>query len=168
MKRVPEGILRSFEPVYDENSRILILGTMPSPASLAAGMYYSHPRNAFWQIMRDLTGDDPGNSNSSKRAFLLRHGIALWDTLSECEREGALDSNIKKEQPNAVAELIAHCPMIKAVFLNGGAALKFYKRFHAQKIALPYYRLPSTSPANARGGNIKKLEAWRVISGYII
>lgn len=165
---MPKEILRSFEPVCDKNSRILILGTMPSPASLAAGMYYSHPRNAFWQIMHDLTGDDPGNTNSSKRSFLLRHGIALWDTLGECEREGSLDSNIKNERPNQVAELIAGCPLIKAVFLNGGAAYKYYRRFHAEKIALPYYRLPSTSPANARGGYIKKLEAWRVISKYII
>lgn len=163
-----KDVLQSFEPVYDINSRILILGTMPSPASIAAGMYYSHPRNAFWQIMHDITGDDPGKSNTSKRLFLLRHGIALWDTLNECEREGSLDSNIKNGRPNAVADLIAGCPQIKAVFLNGGAALKYYKRFHAEKIALPYYNLPSTSPANARGGYIRKLEAWRAISGYII
>lgn len=109
----------SFEPIYNDNSRLLILGTMPSPASLAAGMYYSHPRNSFWPIMRDLTGDDPGKSNESRRAFLLRHGVALWDTLRLCEREGSPDGNIKGEQPNAVAELVAHCAKISAVFLNG-------------------------------------------------
>jgi double-stranded uracil-DNA glycosylase len=159
--------VRSFEPVCDKNSRLLILGTMPSPASLAAGMYYSHPRNAFWRIMRDLTGDDPGPSNENKRAFLLRHGVALWDTLRICERKGALDGNIKSEQPNAVGELIARCPGISVVFLNGGAALKYYKRYHAAHICLPYFPLASTSPANARGGYVKKLDAWRVASEYL-
>jgi double-stranded uracil-DNA glycosylase len=165
---VCEAIVHSFEPVYNKNSRVLILGTMPSPASLAAGMYYSHPRNAFWRILHDLTGDDPGISNTAKRAFLLRHGVALWDTLCICEREGSLDSNIKQEQPNAVAELIKVCPDISAIVLNGGAALKYYKRYHSAKIALPYFAVPSTSPANARGGYIKKLEAWRPVKKYFV
>lgn len=159
-----KGTIHSFEPICDSGSRFLILGTMPSPASLAAGMYYSHPRNAFWPIMHDITGDDPGTSNDYKRAFLLSHGIALWDTLCFCDREGALDSNIHSEQPNAVAELIERCPKISAVFLNGGAALKYYKRYHAPSIALPYFLLPSTSPANARGGYTAKLAAWRVLT----
>lgn len=163
-----ETIIRSFEPVYDQNSRILILGTMPSPASLAAGMYYSHPQNAFWRILRDLTGDNPGTSNTVRRDFLLRHGIALWDTLSLCEREGALDGSIKKEQPNDVASLITGCPKISAVFLNGGASLRFYKKYHAKNILLPFFPLPSTSPANARGGYQNKLDAWRVLADYLI
>lgn len=158
----------SFEPVCDKNSRILILGTMPSRASLAAGMYYSHPRNAFWKIMSDLTGDNPGTSNDDRRDFLMRHGVALWDTLSLCERKGSLDSNICHEKPNSVAELIGSLPDIVAVFLNGGAALKYYKRYHAAKIALPYILLPSTSPANARGGYIRKVDAWRGVSKFLI
>lgn len=145
---------------------------MPSPASLQAGMYYSHPRNAFWAILRDLTGDEPGSTKEDKCLFLLRHGIALWDTLSMCEREGALDGNIRQEQPNAVAKLVESCPRLSVVFLNGGAAYKYYLRYHtasrnsAVGVSLPYFLLPSTSPANARGGYIKKLEAWRVIAEY--
>jgi hypoxanthine-DNA glycosylase len=162
-----ETYIHSFEPVFDEHSRLLILGTMPSPASFAAGMYYSHPQNAFWRIMADLTGDEPGKTNESKRLFLHQHGIALWDTLCLCKRDGAADSNIKHEQPNDVAALVAKCPEIAAVFLNGGAALKYYKKHHATNISLPFYALPSTSPANARGGYVKKLEKWRFVADFL-
>ncbi len=162
-----ELTVHSFEPVCDKFSRILILGTMPSPASLAAGMYYSHPRNAFWRVMGDLTGDISGASITSRRDFLLRHKIALWDTLCLCERKGALDGDIKNEQPNDVKQLVKSCPDISIVFLNGGAALKYYKRYHEKQIALPFVSLPSTSPANARGGYAKKLDSWRIVSEYI-
>jgi len=162
-----ETAVYSFGPVFNEHSRLLILGTMPSPASFAAGMYYSHPQNAFWRIMSDLTGDEPKKTNESKRLFLLRHGIALWDTLCLCERRGAADGDIKNEQPNAVAGLVAKCPEIAAVFLNGGAALKYYMKYHKSDISLPYYALPSTSPANARGGYAKKLDAWRFVADFL-
>lgn len=160
--------VHSFEPIYDENSRILILGTMPSPASLNAGMYYSHPQNAFWRILRDLTGDETGNTNESKRNFLLRHNIALWDTLKMCKREGSLDSNIKQETPNEVAELVSRCANIEAVFLNGGAALRYYKKYHAKNISLPFFAFPSTSPANARGGYKAKLQSWSILERFLI
>ncbi len=163
-----ETTVHSFEPIYSEDSRLLILGTMPSPKSIAAGMYYSHPQNAFWRIMSDLTGDDTGITGDSKKAFLLRHGIALWDTLSLCERQGAADGNIRHEQPNAVADLISKCPKIAAVFLNGGAALKYYVKYHSQSVLLPYYLLPSTSPANARGGYNKKTDGWKIVADFII
>lgn len=157
----------SFEPICDENSKVLILGTMPSPASLKAGMYYSHPQNAFWRILTDLTGDETGTANQSRREFLLRHGIALWDTLKMCEREGALDSSIKSEEPNDVADLIKRCPRVKAVFLNGGAALRYYKKYHAKNIAMPFFALPSTSPANARGGYKAKLQGWAGLKEFL-
>lgn len=158
----------SFGPICDESSRILILGTMASPASLRAGMYYSHPQNAFWRILHDLTDDEPGSSNDEKRAFLLRNGIAVWDTLRMCTREGASDSAIRNTQPNDVADLVSRYPQISAVFLNGSAAFAFYKKFHAKDISRPFFRLPSTSPANARGGYVKKFEAWHgIVSEYL-
>lgn len=152
----------------DTESRVLILGTMPSPASFAAGMYYSHPRNAFWRILGDLSCDDPGMAPESRRAFALRHGVALWDTLGACEREGALDGDIMDERPNDVAGLVRRLLRLRAVFLNGGAAYKYYRRYHAAKIDLPYALLPSTSPANARGGYARKLEAWRCVADYLL
>lgn len=157
----------SFGPVYDAESRVLILGTAPSPASLAAGFFYGHPRNAFWSVLRDLTGDEPGGTPAEKRLFLLRHGIALWDTLASCRRPGALDSDIREEVPSDVAGLAARCPQLGAVFLNGGAALRFYRRYHAGRVALPFYPLPSTSPANARGGYGRKLAAWEALKPFL-
>lgn len=160
-------VIRSFSPIYDENARVLILGTMASPASLRAGMYYGHPRNAFWRILADLTGDPLPADNNRKRALLLRHGIALWDTLEQCERPGAADGNIRREKPNDVAGLVRRCPGLRAVFLNGSAAYGYYLRYHAGHIPLPFYRLPSTSPANARGGYECKREAWAVLAPYL-
>ncbi len=162
-----EPRISSFSPVCSPESRVLILGTMASPASLRAGFFYGHPQNAFWRILAELTGDDPGPSPAEKRAFLLRRRIALWDTLESCAREGALDSAIRDEHPSDVTGLAARCPALRAVFLNGGAALRFYKKYHAPRVALPYFGLPSTSPANARGGYAAKLSAWRALLPYL-
>lgn len=141
---------------------------MASPASLKAGMYYGHPQNAFWRILRDITGDEySGNSNDEKRCFLLRHGIALWDTLKSCEREGAADSAIKQCVPNDVKGLLEKSPQIRMIFLNGTASFKFYQKYHASAIPTPFALLPSTSPANARGGYAAKLSAWKVIAPFI-
>lgn len=159
--------IRSFRPVCDAGSRVLILGTAPSPASLDAGFFYGHPRNAFWPILRELTGDEPGKTPGEKRRFLLRHGIALWDTLASCRRPGAMDSDIRQEVPSDIAGLAARCPQLRAVFLNGGAALRFYRRYHAGHVPLPFYPMPSTSPANARGGFARKLEAWQALRPFL-
>lgn len=157
----------SFDAICNADSRLLILGTMASPASLRAGMYYGHPQNAFWRVLSTLAGDTLPQTNEEKRNFLLRHGIALWDTLQSCEREGALDSNIKNAVPNDVQSLIAACPEISAVFLNGSTAYGFYQRYFAGQIALPYYKMPSTSPANARGGFEAKYKAWSIVRPYM-
>jgi hypoxanthine-DNA glycosylase len=168
MSEPAEHLVYSFDPICNESSRVLILGTMASPASLRAGMYYAHPRNAFWRILSELTGDELPASNEAKRIFLLRHGIALWDTLKYCEREGAADSAIRREMPNDIVSLLIACPRIKAVFLNGGAAYGYYQKYHAGQIELPFNRLPSTSPANARGGLLSKIVAWQAVTGYLI
>jgi len=168
MSEPTNNLIYSFKPIFNEDSRVLILGTMASPASLRAGIYYAHPQNAFWRILSMLVGDEMPASNEAKRAFLLRHGIALWDTLQSCERDSAADSAIRREIPSDVASLVKCCPKISAVFLNGGAAYKYYKKYHSAQIDLPFHGLPSTSPANARGGIDTKLEAWRVAAKYLI
>jgi hypoxanthine-DNA glycosylase len=130
-------------------------------------MYYAHPRNAFWPILSILTDEALPATNELRRALLLRHGIAVWDTLSSCKREGASDTSIRQEIPTDIPRLINCCPEIAAVFLNGSAAYGYYQKYNAGRVALPYYRLPSTSPANAAGGFEKKLEAWRVLTDYL-
>jgi TDG/mug DNA glycosylase family protein len=157
----------SFAPIFDNNSKILILGTMPSPASLKAEMYYSHPQNAFWKIMSILFQEEIPNVTQPKVQFLLCNNIALWDTLKSCERKGALDSNIKDFEPNDINDLIKNSSNIRAIFLNGGASYKFYKQFHADKINLPYFLLPSTSPANQSLNFDEKLEKWSIICNYL-
>jgi TDG/mug DNA glycosylase family protein len=156
-----EALIYSFAPICDEKSRILILGTMASPASLRCGMYYGHPRNAFWRIISGICGEPEPGTNDEKRALLLRNGIALWDTLRSCRRRGALDNDIESEQPNDVPSLLRRCPAIKAVFLNGGAAYGYYKKYFSRSVALEFFRLPSTSPANARMRAEEKAAAWR-------
>lgn len=162
-----ETAIHSFAPIGDARSRLLILGTMASPASLRAGMYYGHPQNAFWRILAELTGEPRPQDNAQKRSLLLCHGIALWDTLESCERPGAADSDIRHEQPNDIPELLRCCPGIRAVFLNGAAAYGYYRRYQAGQVNLPYFRLPSTSPANARGGYALKLAGWQAIAPYL-
>ncbi|MDR3645638.1 MAG: DNA-deoxyinosine glycosylase [Clostridia bacterium] len=156
-----------FAPIYDADCTVLLLGTMPSPASVAAGMYYSHPQNAFWRLLSQLTGDDAGMTAAEKTAFLLRNHIALWDTLQSCERENALDSEIRAQQPNDVAALTRQCPLLRAVFLNGGAAYSYYRKFHRAQITLAYFMLPSSSPTNCTGGYEKKLAGWMALKPYL-
>jgi TDG/mug DNA glycosylase family protein len=162
------SLIKSFEPIFDSKSSVLILGTMASPASLKSGFYYGHPQNAFWRILSDITKDSVAITVEEKKTFLLRNGIALWDTLKSCERIGALDSDIRAPQPNDIAQLTQQCPTLKAVLLNGGVAFNFYKRYHAPHIKLPFYKLPSTSPANAKGGYEKKMSIWKTAFKNII
>src|ERR1035437_2153318 len=134
MNNTQKETIYFFAPIFDDNSKILILGTMPSPASLKAKMYYSHPQNSFWKILGLLLQENIGIEAQQKVQFLLCHCIALWDTLESCERAGALDSKIKDYHPNDIHDLIKKSPNIKAVFLNGGSAFKFYEKFHCDKI----------------------------------
>ena len=117
---------KSFAPIVDEHSRILILGSMPGIKSLEQQEYYAHPQNRFWRLLALLLNEDVPQDYAAKQALLHKHHIALWDTLGYCEREGSLDSNIKNEAPNAVVELAGELPHLQAVVCNGGKAA-FYK-----------------------------------------
>lgn len=143
-----EFVTHCFDPVFDKNSRILILGTMPSPASRKYGFYYSHPRNRFWPVMAHLLGEDTPTTPEEKRDMALKHGFALWDVLSSCEIEGASDASIKEPVPNDIAALLRKTN-IAAVFTTGAQAARLYKRFCADAGLPDCTPLPSTSPANA-------------------
>lgn len=160
-----EYIEHTIEPVYDGNSKILILGTMPSPKSREYGFYYSHPQNRFWHVVSDLYGEPLPVTNEEKTEFLLKTHIALWDVLKSCRIEGADDSSIKDPVPNDIAGLLSQTK-IHTVFTTGTKAAAFYKRF-CQKTAGTAIALPSTSPANCRHYNFERLkEAYRVILQY--
>ncbi len=156
-----------FEPVWDPGCRILILGTMPSPQSRETGMYYAHPRNHFWPILGGIMGRDPGNTPEERYAFLLESHIAVWDTLAACEIDGSDDGSIRRERPNDIPGLTAKMPLLQAVYLNGGAAARYYRRYHAPHVPLPWHPLPSTSPRNAGMSFEKKLEQWSVMKARL-
>ncbi len=161
-----ETVEHTFGPVYDENSRILILGTIPSPKSREYGFYYSHPQNRFWRIVSDLYGQKLPESNAEKTELLLRNRIALWDVLKSCKISGADDGSIRDPVANDIGALLKETD-IRAVFTTGTKAAALYHRFCEKSARCPAVALPSTSPANCRHYNYESLrEAYRVILKY--
>lgn len=140
----------SFEPVYSAQSRALILGTYPSPKSREMAFYYGHPQNRFWGMMAALTGEPVPQREDieAKKQIILRHGLALWDTLESCTITGASDASIRDAVPNDIAALLQKAP-IEAVFCNGATAYKFYTKYLQSVSGIAAVKLPSTSPANA-------------------
>lgn len=161
-----ERILHAFSPVFNSESRVLVLGTMPSPKSRELGFYYSHPRNRFWPVMALLFGEKQPETPEEKRDFCLRHKIALWDVLAECDISGASDSSIKNAVPNDFSEIF-RTANIGAVFCTGTTAGKLYKKFIEPKTGIPATVLPSTSPANAKIGFEELAEEYKTILEYL-
>jgi len=154
--------LTGLAPVLDAHTRILILGSFPGAASLAAQQYYAHPRNALWPILSALTGEPLAEIPYDERLpLLLSHRIGLWDVLGACEREGSLDASIRNPAANDFARLQRLCPELHTIGFNGQTSGKFAPQFTAAG-----YRtliLPSTSPAHASLSLGQKLEYWRTL-----
>lgn len=142
-------VTHTLKPIFDENSTVLILGTMPSPKSRANNFYYSNPQNRFWRLLSTILGEKLPENNQERTALLLKHRIALWDVLASCEIKGADDSSIKNPVPNDLSIILKNCE-IKAIFTTGAKAFSLYKRFCEPKTNIPAIPLPSTSPANCR------------------
>ena len=166
------AFVHSFPPIESEGASVLILGSMPGVASLRAGQYYAHPQNAFWRIAGTLLGFDPASPYEVRIAAIRTAGIALWDVLKSCTREGSLDSAIVHTGavPNDLPAFLAAHPRIRRVCFNGAKAAALYARHVLPRLAagpdlreIHYVRLPSTSPANAALRPPAKLEAWRAI-----
>jgi TDG/mug DNA glycosylase family protein len=158
--------LRGFPPIADRRAHILILGSMPSEASLAAGEYYAHRHNQFWRIAGSLCGFAPGASYSRRQAGLKRCRIALWDVVASCVRAGSLDAAIEADsiRVNDFAAFLDAHPSIRRVCFNGRLAESAWRRRVAptlpKSLALEYRLLPSTSPAHAGMSYLAKLEIW--------
>jgi hypoxanthine-DNA glycosylase len=158
--------IESFPPIVSAASQVLILGSMPGEASLRAGQYYAHPRNAFWRIMGALFGAGPSLPYRERVARLESVGIAVWDTLKACVRLGSLDSSISAEVANDFPGFFATYPRITHIYFNGSKAESVFRR-HVLP-ALPttqhvFTRLPSTSPAHAAMPFDEKMQAWSVV-----
>lgn len=156
---------RGLAPVLAATTRILILGSFPGAASLAAQQYYAHPRNQLWPILSALTGQPLAQLPYAERLpLLLAHGFGLWDVLGACERAGSLDSAIRKPAANDFSRLRQLCPQLEVVGFNGQTSGKFAPQFAAEG-----YRalvLPSTSPAHAGVSLADKIERWRQLVAY--
>jgi hypoxanthine-DNA glycosylase len=157
----------AFPPLVGSNSKILILGTMPGEKSLALQQYYGNRGNHFWKLLYKVLNEPFTEDYEQRKKLLLDSGIALWDVLAYCEREGSLDSNIKNEQPNDFDAFYKMYPEIKTVFFSSKGAEKFYEKFAGRKDGIRYLTLPSPSGANAGKSFQQKLDEWRVITKFI-
>ena len=160
--------VRSFPPLVAAGARVLVLGSMPGTASLRAGEYYAHPRNAFWPLMADLLQIGRDWPYAQRTAALTAAGVALWDVIAGCRRPGSLDAAIVAESVvvNDFSAFFTVHREIRQIFFNGAAAEAAFRRhFRAvpELLALPQQRLPSTSPAHAALSYAAKLAAWRAL-----
>jgi hypoxanthine-DNA glycosylase len=160
--------LHSFAPIVDAEAEVLVLGSMPGAASLAAQQYYAHRHNAFWPIMAELLGFDRDAPYPARVAALQAAHIALWDVLQSCTRQGSLDARIApgSEVANDFVGFFASQPKISRVFFNGAKAEASFRRHVLPRLAagqLQFCRLPSTSPAHAARSYAEKRDAWRTI-----
>ena len=155
-----QKIKHPFEPICNENSRILILGSFPSVKSREQSFYYGHPQNRFWRMLSGVFGEQTPVSLEEKKEFLLSHAIALYDVISSCEIEGSSDSSIKNATPNDIRSIVEGA-QIEKIITNGKLAHKLYEKHIAENIALPEVCLPSTSPANAAFSLERLIEEWR-------
>ena len=148
----------SFDPIVTNTSRILILGTWPSPKSRAEGFYYGNPQNRFWPMMAHIFGVPKPQSIAEKRSLIEKNALALWDTLESCTITGASDASIRNAVPNEIAALCAQYPIGK-VLCNGTKAFEIYTKYI--DLQIPVIKMPSTSPANAAWTLSRLIDAWQ-------
>ncbi|ROI00205.1 DNA-deoxyinosine glycosylase [Chryseobacterium daecheongense] len=158
--------ISSFPPIIDDASKILILGSIPGVKSLEKQQYYAHPQNAFWKIIFALFEEEFTENYAERIQVLKKHHIALWDVIDSCERKGSLDSEIRNEEANQIAELLDKHPNIQAIFCNGGKSYKNLQKILGKDFKIPIFLLPSTSPLHTVSLE-KKLEDWEKIRNYI-
>ncbi len=168
----PSSRVSSFPPVAAADARVLVLGSMPGVASLAAQRYYAHPRNAFWPLMGELLGFDPQLEYAARLDALKQASVALWDVLGHCERPGSLDADIVAGSAvaNDFAGFLRSHPRIATVFFNGNTAALAFRRHVLPTLggpALRFLTLPSTSPANAGIPLTRKRAAWQAVADAV-
>ena len=152
----------TINPVYDENSRILILGSFPSVKSREQKFFYGHKQNRFWKVVSGVLGCEVPQTIAEKKEMLLEHRIAVWDVIQSCEIEGSSDASIRDVIPNDRSEILRTAD-IRAIYTNGGKAYELYPKYIYPANGIKAHKLPSTSPANA-GYSLERLkEAWNQI-----
>ncbi|WP_333608447.1 DNA-deoxyinosine glycosylase [Arsukibacterium sp.] len=163
--------LYGLAPVLPAKARLLILGSMPGAQSLSEQQYYAHPRNAFWPIMAKLLHFDPQLPYTERLLRLQQHGVALWDVLQSCQRQGSLDTAIRAEQPNNFQQLIQQQSQLKLIAFNGAKAWQSFRKSVLPQLftenSPKFITLPSTSPAHAAKRFSEKFEHWQTLGEYL-
>ena len=155
-------IVHPIPPLFDAQSRLLILGSFPSVKSREAGFFYGHPQNRFWRVTAAVFSEPVPQTIDEKRAFLLRCKIALWDVIAACDITGSSDSSIRNVVPNDLSVILNAAP-IRQIYVNGGTAARFYDKYQRPITGKEAIRLPSTSPANAAWSLEKLCAAWQFL-----
>ena len=155
------------QPIVDENSKILILGSFPSVESREEGFFYGHPQNRFWKVTSAVFEDDTPHTIEEKKSFLLRNRIAVWDVIGSCDIEGSSDSSIKNVIANDLSVILDKAD-IRQIYINGQTAYKYYRKYSEKVIGRSAICLPSTSPANAAWSVERLTDAWSCIKKDII
>lgn len=155
-------IVHPIDPVFDTNSRILILGSFPSVKSRESGFFYGHPQNRYWKVLSAVFEEECPETIPEKKAFLLRNHIAAWDVIHSCEITGSSDASIRNVTVNDLG-MILRAAAIREIYVNGKTAEKMYRKYTEPVLGRPCTVLPSTSPANAAWNLERLTEAWRVI-----
>ena len=161
-----QTIVHTIPPLYDSESRVLLLGTFPSPKSRASGFFYGHPQNRFWPALCAALGETDPKSAQGRGEIALRRGVALWDVLASCEIVGASDASIREARPNDLAPILTGAP-IAAVFTTGKKAAQLYRRLIEPDTGRPATTLPSPSPANCAVRFEALVEAYRQILPFL-
>ena len=161
-----EHVSHTFEPVFDKNAKILILGSFPSVKSREQQFYYGHPKNRFWNLLALLLKDSCPGTIAEKKDFLHRHGIAVWDVIESCDIIGSSDSSIKNVVPADINSILKNTN-IKSIFANGTKAYDLYQKYTFPFTQFPITKLLSTSPANAAFSIEKLQDNWNVILQYL-
>ncbi len=152
--------IHNIPPLYDEKSRILILGSFPSVKSREGQFFYHHPQNRYWKVMAAVLGNPVPETIEDKKRMILSHHAAMWDVIASCDITGSSDSSIKNAVPNDIGRLLEETE-IERICTNGGTAHKYYRKYIQNKIGREDIVLPSTSPANAAWSLERLIAAWR-------
>lgn len=153
-------IVHPVEALFNENSKILILGTFPSVKSREAKFFYGHPQNRFWRVMARLCDADIPQTVEDKKKLILDNHFALWDVIHSCDVEGSADSSIKNVVPNDISVILKNSN-VSRIFVNGKKAESLYKKYLEKETGITAVCLPSTSPANASWSEDRLTEYWR-------
>lgn len=158
--------ISSFPPIVSEDSKILILGSVPGIRSLEMQEYYAHPQNKFWRILFELFHEDFTTDYAEKIELLKKNKIAVWDVIDSCERKGSLDTKIKNEAHHDILQLLRDFPSIKVIFCNGKKSFKTLRKILPDDLKIPIFILPSTSPAYTIPYQ-QKLKDWSVLKSFL-